>query len=427
MATTAGTTYLKTTFQIATLSVTCFSPNMDSTLPIFGYVLWLVWTCLSMTPTKLQNPFFAMVVTAQDVLEKMMTDSLVTFAPGLIDVLLSDDPPTIAFFKTLPTYATGRWADYLLVLEKPGCRPKIYVGAGTNKDYGVVSRFKNYKNKTSLPGAVKKALDDGYRITFKGLLCWAPIPSAQRRFSTRVLFYAMEAAFSIALWAMQSKTKDYGMPHLCRWSPEDLEYDGLCTHISLADTIKGEEEGLTPEQINAKLAETELRQAEQRKAKYEREKTENFTEWQAKNHRNYLKAGHEKTAAWNTKAKAKAKASGKYFCEPCKANFHSPAALNDHKTTKKHINNTKPSSKVFKHTDIKARADANRKAKKFYCPTCNMAFGNKQQLGVHLDSQRHKNKVSASKTTKTDPVDSGVELDDEDMLDMLDDGVESSY
>jgi hypothetical protein len=75
----------------------------NEVLDVFEYMLWLIWMCLSLTPAILKNPVYAMVLSTQDVLEQLMSDSLLVFVPGLLEVLKATTPPTIAFFKTLPT------------------------------------------------------------------------------------------------------------------------------------------------------------------------------------------------------------------------------------------------------------------------------------------------------------------------------------
>ena len=113
----------------------------------------------------------------------------------------------------------------------------------------------------NLPRFVKGALDDGYAIAHKGLFCWAPLPKAATRFVLRVLFLALESAFSITFWAMYSKTKDYDMPqHLCPWEIDALDYDGCCSHAATAEQVAGENTlGLTAEQLEAKDAEMKQR------------------------------------------------------------------------------------------------------------------------------------------------------------------------
>jgi hypothetical protein len=110
---------------------------------ILEYVLWLVWSCLTLTPAKLKNPAFAMILATEDVLQQLLSDALLVFAPGLLDVFKAATPPSVSYFKSLPTYVKKCWAVYLLVLEKPGRRPKIYVGSGTSPSRGVISRSIN--------------------------------------------------------------------------------------------------------------------------------------------------------------------------------------------------------------------------------------------------------------------------------------------
>jgi len=54
-----------------------------------------------------------------------------TFADGLFETLRSANPPTIAWLKSLPTELEKRCAVYLLVLEKAGSRPRVYIGSST--------------------------------------------------------------------------------------------------------------------------------------------------------------------------------------------------------------------------------------------------------------------------------------------------------
>jgi hypothetical protein len=115
----------------------------------------------------------------------------------------------------------------------------------------------------------------------KGLLCWCPIPTAAKKFVVRAIVLAIEAAFSIVLWAMKSRTKDYGMPPLCPWACEDMQYDGCCSHSSIAEHITGEDDGLTLEQIAAEAVEMEQRRSKQKKAAYHEFKALDFQAWQA--------------------------------------------------------------------------------------------------------------------------------------------------
>jgi hypothetical protein len=162
------------------------------------HALWLCWGLLILTDAALKNPVHDMLFPSEDVLDKLL--STIAFAPGLIEVLESATPPTIAFFERLPTNLNGLWGVYLIVLRKQGCRSKIYIGCGTDSVRGLHVRFGHYKdNGSKLPKLIKKAIANGYRISHKGILCWATIPNSKTRFSLRALFIILETVFSLAL------------------------------------------------------------------------------------------------------------------------------------------------------------------------------------------------------------------------------------
>ena len=179
---------------------------------ILEYVLYLVWTLLTLTAAKMQNPAFATVLSAQDVVERLLSEVRITFAPGLMDAVRAATPPTIAYFKSLPYRYEKIWAVYLLVLEKADSRPMIYVGSATTASNGFITRANTYKNLSyaMLPSGVIRALRDGYTIVHIGLLCWAPIPTPAKIYAVRALFLAIEAVFAIVFWALRSRTTTYG-------------------------------------------------------------------------------------------------------------------------------------------------------------------------------------------------------------------------
>ena len=173
------------------------------------------------------------------------------FGPGLFDVLQAAPPPTVQYFKDLPTDTTQRWAVYLLSLEKPGCGPKVYIGSGTDSKYGVKNRFSHYDSGIALPFLVEKTLKEGYTIVHKGLPCWTSIPSAALQPGIRLLFLALEATFTYIFWAMRTVNKDYGMSHICLWDSHTLEWDSLCSHCCLIEGIREGDFELSAEELEA--------------------------------------------------------------------------------------------------------------------------------------------------------------------------------
>jgi hypothetical protein len=166
-------------------------------------------------PTTLKKTVFVMILATKEVLRQLLSDSLLVFAPGLLDVFQATILPSGTYFKSLPIYVTKCWAVHFLVLEKPGFLPKIYIASGTDSPRGSAARFYQYDIKAHITQYFRQALDDGYTIVHRGLLCWSLIPTATEKFPIRALFVAIEATFSFALSAMKSRTEDCGMPHLC--------------------------------------------------------------------------------------------------------------------------------------------------------------------------------------------------------------------
>ena len=152
---------------------------MASTLStIHQLILHLLWTCLSTCPVMQKHPIFAAVLSTQTRLEELLSSATFNYAPGLFEVLRASTPSPISYLKTLPTESKRRWAVYLLVLERTGSRPLIYIGSGTEARNGVSTRLSCYDTNTLVPRHVSRALKQGYTISNKGLVCWTPIPPA---------------------------------------------------------------------------------------------------------------------------------------------------------------------------------------------------------------------------------------------------------
>lgn len=194
-----------------------------------------------------------------------MQNSPFEFASGLLQIFRSSTAPTIAYFKTPVLYLDKLWAVYLLVLEKDGGRPRIYIGSGTSSAGGVRNRMSSYDRRSRtgqvdnvIPHYVETSLQEGYAITHKCLLAWTPLPPPSDLYELRCLILVFETIFSLGFWAMKSRTKDYYMPALCPWPRESFTYDGCCTHFSINEQIVGHNENATPEEINRAAAERKL-------------------------------------------------------------------------------------------------------------------------------------------------------------------------
>ena len=314
----------------------------DLATTLIQLVLLLAWTCLDTTVDKQKHPIYAKVFSSRVILEQLLTSSSLTFAPGLLDALQAATPPTVAYFKSLPTHCKKQWAVYLLVLEKPKSRPSIYIGSGTALR-GAQVRLAQYDTRDELPTRVFGALKDGYTIVHKGILCSMPIPSAALMPVTRTLMILLEATFTFAFWAMYAKTDyAYGMAHMCSWSLESLEYDGLCTHSALYERVLGDF-NLTAEELEAQAAELTSRKKEYTRnhmaAVRERVRALDLEAWRAEmreQRSKYLKnnPGAQKEAT--QRAKDKAVRDKKHYCATCNHSFNRKVKLDKHLKGPKH-------------------------------------------------------------------------------------------
>ncbi|KAL2206622.1 hypothetical protein CC79DRAFT_896436 [Sarocladium strictum] len=90
------------------------------------------------------------------------------FAPGLLDILVSDSPPPALCFENFPNEYNGWWIVYAIKLNKNGVTMSLlYMGSATNLEHGARNRTKVYRNAitSQLPKYVKKALEEGYEIS----------------------------------------------------------------------------------------------------------------------------------------------------------------------------------------------------------------------------------------------------------------------
>lgn len=317
-----------------------------------------------------------MVIGTQTILQQLLSDSKLVFAPSLLAILQATTPPSISDLMALPIYVSKCWGVYLLVLMKQNYRPRTYIGSATNISGGLGKRLKNYDAKTALPIYVERALNEGYSIVFKGLLCWCPVPAAGIKFQVCVLLLALEAMFSFTLWAMKSRTKDYGLPTLCPWSRESIEYDGCCGHNLLKESVHGEEDGLNVKQIAVKMKEID--------------------------ERNQAVDGARATInrPINRAANLAAK---KYFCEICNVNCSDSAELKRHELSEKHINAAAGIAQVLTASGSRDKVyrENNKATKKYHCNPCNKTLDVNLKLQRHNRSNMHKAAVARAKAAKS--------------------------
>ena len=132
----------------------------------------------------------------------------------------------------------------------------------------VLSSVSQYSTHATLPSA----LDEGFKITHKGILCSAPIPSTAEVPRLRALFIFLKAMFTFVFWTIGIKT-DYGlgMHGLRQWSVESLGYDGLCSHNPLRETVVGDID-LSAEELEELEQERKRKQTDRSSKSYKKMK-----------------------------------------------------------------------------------------------------------------------------------------------------------
>ncbi|TVY21144.1 ATP-dependent RNA helicase ded1 [Lachnellula arida] len=346
--------------------------DLPETDDISVFFLLLAWACLSLTDRALKNLELDSAFPMQSAMANLMLRIPLTFAPGLLQIFRSATPPTISYFKTLPLSLDKLWAVYLLVLEHedPARLPRIYIGSGTEVEYGIRCRMNQYKRRvqtgsanSAIPHYVETSLQEGYIIAHKCLLCWTALPKDSDVFELRCLFLILESVLALCFWAMKTRTKDHYMPLLCPWPRESFTYDGCCNHFSINEGIRAHREDATPEEINRLAAERKLASTARREAN--------------------RKPGAK---AITTKAVAdKNLAEQRFKCVPCDQTFTSQAKLSAHLLIPRHIKKVHEQAtgivKPLKGKGGSQRAVAN---KTHWCELCKHAACSATRLEIHL-------------------------------------------
>lgn len=351
---------------------------------IYELVVHLVWACLSDTPYFMKTALYARFFVSFAAMELVVSAANLSFAPGLLAVFNAAAPPMLDFFKNLPAADFKCWAVYCLVLQKSGHQDYIYIGSATSASTGLPSRMKQYDDGFLLPEYVEKALQQGYEIVHKGVLCWSPIPTAALVPITRLAFYALEGTFSLVFWSLRWEGCSF-VQHLAFWPLNSYQYEGLCTHLCFYETPRGDFD-LSPEQLEA--------QAVEKEAKRVALKTLNATNYHykqmAENYDEYITGAIDrkmKSRALNPELdriaerarEAKYVEEQRYYCDDCEIPFTRPQLLETHLQSAKHARKLNEASYQYR------------------CKLCKIPLSAKDKYKRHLKSDRHKKNVELVK------------------------------
>ena len=299
----------------------------------WSLALLLSWSCLTQN-TSWINFRFKQIFTTQARLSAAFDLAGLTFCPGLFCIMQAATPPALTWFKSLSADIPKHvWGVYILVLEKPGCCRKLYIGSGTAMSRGARARVQEHFRDPMSAWCISDAKRDGYYITHAALLVHCPIPAPAVAPIIRATILALEAAFSCLFWAMRSRTEDYGFGNLCPWPKDTFEWDGLCSHSPLWDPIHGEDDlDLSPEELEERAAAIKEKNRLYLQ-EYGRAQRANPTE-KSRQSQKQRNQNHQPKLRLKQQAAVE---NQDHYCSVCRQACRNGSDLRAHKRTKRHL------------------------------------------------------------------------------------------
>ncbi|KAI8943450.1 hypothetical protein NX059_001459 [Plenodomus lindquistii] len=186
------------------------------------------------------------------------------FDSSLMPILCSGRPPSIQQIKSMTgirqddPFWRGKWGVYIVVLEKPGCRPKLYVGSSVDSQAGLFGRVAVYFTLYSpkLPKYVYLATQKDWEVTYVAVPFYFTKPTTAMLLGfAQTLVLSVKHTLTFRLWTMVGRWKN--CTSLALWKREDQEYDGANNHSCMREGHSMEE--ATPEEIEQDLRERKER------------------------------------------------------------------------------------------------------------------------------------------------------------------------
>ena len=401
---------------------------------------YLTWDCMQKSPPYQVNKIYSKIMPDIEALEILVNNANLSFAPNLLQVLDSATPPTLDWLKNLPKNSFQVWGVYVIILEKLGSQPYVYIGSGTSAFEGVKSRWRQYDVDQSVPSGVRRAKAAGYHISSKGLLAWGPIPAGVAIPPIRVLFVALEAAFTFAFGAFNDKvTFTIEQAGICLWARKELEYGGLCSHSSLSELpsgnhaltaeeyedmsatylerkrqtnkrIRDRQKAEDPEAYSARLRARKVKWDEANpgrrrelneecRAKRKEENPDEYAEKARTDRAKWVANNAEKAKEVDDRCKQKMIDELRYHCAVCPRTCTSQAQLDRHLATATHIQKVADAAAGKPEKPKSANVRCGQKAleeKRFWCDVCQQAFTNGAILKNHVKTSKTHLKIAAA-------------------------------
>lgn len=285
----------------------------------------------------------------------------VKFAPGLLDVLEADAPPSFDYFTSLPRPDDKHWGVYAFTMTKEGCQPALCIGSGTEAKQGCQARMSDYHDKKHhlLPINVRKFYDKGYDMAHIGVLCWSDIPPATVQPRIRQRFLALEGTFTNLFYSAVATDKDALWVDLMPWHRNDIAWLPLNSHTPFRESA-----------TDLKLTPAELHYAAE-----------------SRKQREYVV---------HTSFRKRNRVNKRFHCVECDKDYTDQWNLDLHLGTTIHKNQVlinrglmqeKPRSERYLR---EKRNDADNLAlKKHYCKPCDKSFVSSWKLKRHIEGRTH--------------------------------------
>ncbi|KAH6406046.1 hypothetical protein HBI60_035830 [Parastagonospora nodorum] len=373
-----------------------------------------LWEAINLdAPTWWLHPIFMTLWSDKGAFEQICEAApQLTFAPGLAEVLDSPTPPTLEYFRSLPEAGSKdwwkHWAIYLHIYELEGRKPRIYIGSSTS-EVGAATRLAEYEDTTSddgLPIFVKRAIAQGFQKTRTTLLAWSDIPAVGIFPRARQRYLGLEGIFQMLFFTSIINNYEPEWVDFMPWCREDVEWEPLCSHISLSERGKGDFDLSFEELEYLNTVRLELRRRNQRK----RNHTYHFRHQALNSRRQYQSYRVNK-------------ASRKYYCAPCKMAFGRPNELDKHLRNGLHKKNL---DKIA-NGECPERAHRNRLSsindarhlalRTYHCHLCDKTYTRGNNLIKHYDTKMHRNAAAIADAELIEPPDDDDSDADRDELD----------
>jgi hypothetical protein len=347
---------------------------LESATNALALVSSICWTLIHQ-PSSWINPGYHALISTAEMLTNLL--SQLTFCAGLKEVLSAPTPPPIGWFLQLdPHIPKSSWGVYLMVLEKDGHEPCIYVGSSVDVTQGIWARLGQHLRGARDPSRVKQVKDEGYKIVHLTILAYMGIPTPPERTKSRALIRILEACFHYVFWSMWSKDVMYSFPiNETWWSPASFQYRGLSSHNPLIEGIE----------VNDQLSEDQLIEMDRvRKEKEEKQQQKWFE--QLRVHNAEVRADpelkRERLERQRPRTRARLQrviASKIHHCSTCHISFTTASHLRVHNTTMSHKKLT---------NGLESPDD------RYYCGPCDIyIFRRTSNIDRHNKSKRHLEKT----------------------------------